>query len=436
MTREFPLSRSERITLLTSTSDLKLTSPRQQSHFFALCWTAYCSTYIGRLNFTAGLAQIARSTGFSQTELGMVSSAFFMSYGIFQLVWGVLGDRLNPVRIVFLGVFGSGLCNLAIALCPSPGWMALFWAANGILQSAVWSPLLGLTVSRLPSHEAMTFSVRYSTTVPAGTFAAYALTALCAALGHWQLAFFLAGAILMAIGLIWLRGMGILAPTPVSRAPKAPSANGQRADFRLVLLLFPIVLSAAANGLIRDGLQTWTPSYLLQVHHMDGVSSIMMTLTLPLVNLGGVYLGKRLNDRVFHSEPRTACMCLACAGAALTLPAMGLGLPVWADLGIFALCAALMLAVNTMLVTLIPMGLRRTGMVSALSGLLNSATYVGSTLSGYGVGSLLERRGWTGVIRGGSIAAACAALVCAASIPLWRRATAPAWPKTEHSPPH
>lgn len=417
------------------TSDNKLTRPDQQSRFFALCWTAYFSTYIGRLNFTAGLAQIARSTGFSQTELGIVSSAFFMSYGVFQLVWGILGDRLNPVRIVFFGVFGSGLCNLAMALSPSPNWMALFWAINGVLQSAVWSPLLGLTVSRLPSHEAMTFSVRYSTTVPAGTFAAYALTALCAALGHWQLAFFLAGGILIAIGLIWLRGMSILAPNPVSAVRKSLSTDRQKPDFRVVLLLIPIVLSAAANGLIRDGLQTWTPSYLLQVHHMDGVSSIMMTLTLPLVNLGGVYLGKRLNDRVFHREPCTACICLACSGAALTLPAMGLGLPVWADLGIFALCAALMLAVNTMLVTLIPMELRRTGMVSALSGLLNSATYVGSTLSGYGVGRLLEHSGWTGVIRGGCVAAVCAALVCAASIPLWRRITAPVSRKTENIPP-
>lgn len=410
----------------TPTTDAKLTCHRDQTRFFALCWTAYFSTYIGRLNFTAGLAQIAGSTGFSQTELGIVSSAFFMSYGIFQLIWGILGDRLNPVRIVFFGVFGSGLCNLAMAMAPSPRWMALFWAINGVVQSAVWSPLLGLTVSRLPSHEAMTFSVRYSTTVPAGTFAAYALTALCAALNRWRLAFFLAGGILIAIGLIWLRGMRVLAPNPVSAGKKSPSPNGQKGNFRVVLLLIPIVLSAAANGLIRDGLQTWTPSYLLQVHHMDGVSSIMMTLTLPLVNLGGVYLGKRLNDRVFHSEPRTACVCLACAGAALVLPAMGHGLPVWADLGIFALCAALMLAVNTMLVTLIPMGLRRTGMVSALSGLLNSATYVGSTLSGYGVGRLLEYRGWAGVIRGGCIAAVCAALVCGAAIPLWRRITAPA----------
>ena len=401
----------------TSISDTKLTQRRQQSQFFTLCWTAYFSTYIGRLNFTASLAQIARSTGFSQTELGMVSSAFFLSYGIFQLVWGILGDRLNPVRIVFFGVFGSGVCNVAMSMAASPGWMILFWAVNGVVQSAVWSPLLALTVARLPSHQAMTFSVRYSTTVPAGTFAAYALSAA----GRWRMAFFLAGLILTVIGLAWLRGMKSLAPALSQTSGKSAPTRRRRCPPGVALLLIPIVLSAAANGLIRDGLQTWTPSYLLQNHHVDEVSSIVMTLVLPLVNLSGVYLGKRLNDRVFHSEPRTACICLACAGAALILPAMGLGLPVWGDLGIFAACAALMLAVNTMLVTLIPMGLEYTGLVSALSGLLNSATYVGSTLSGWGVGSLLERSGWRGVIGGGCAVALCAAGICACAIPMWRR---------------
>ena len=405
----------------TSISDTKLTQRRQQSQFFTLCWTAYFSTYIGRLNFTASLAQIARSTGFSQTELGMVSSAFFLSYGIFQLVWGILGDRLNPVRIVFFGVFGSGVCNVAMSMAASPGWMILFWAVNGVVQSAVWSPLLALTVARLPSHQAMTFSVRYSTTVPAGTFAAYALSALCAAAGRWRMAFFLAGLILTVIGLAWLRGMKSLAPALSQTSGKSAPTRRRRCPPGVALLLIPIVLSAAANGLIRDGLQTWTPSYLLQNHHVDEVSSIVMTLVLPLVNLSGVYLGKRLNDRVFHSEPRTACVCLACAGAALILPAMGLGLPVWGDLGIFAACAALMLAVNTMLVTLIPMGLEYTGLVSALSGLLNSATYVGSTLSGWGVGRLLERSGWRGVIGGGCAIALCAAGICACAIPMWHR---------------
>lgn len=57
--------------------------------------------------------------------------------------------------------------------------MAVIWTLNGAAQSAVWSPLLRLTVERLPGVEAMRASVRYSTTVPFGTLAAYGLAALC-----------------------------------------------------------------------------------------------------------------------------------------------------------------------------------------------------------------------------------------------------------------
>ena len=164
-----------------ATYPAKITGLRRQHLFFALCWTAYFSTYIGRLNFTASLAAISAAAGFSQSELGLVSSGFFVGYGIFQLVWGFAGDRLDPVRMVFSGVLCSGLLNLAMACASSPGLMAVIWTLNGAAQSAVWSPLLRLTVERLPGVEAMRASVRYSTTVPFGTLVAYGLAALCSA---------------------------------------------------------------------------------------------------------------------------------------------------------------------------------------------------------------------------------------------------------------
>ena len=108
-----------------ATYPAKITGLRRQHLFFALCWTAYFSTYIGRLNFTASLAAISAAAGFSQSELGLVSSGFFVGYGIFQLVWGFAGDRLDPVRMVFSGVLCSGLLNLAMACASSPGLMAV-----------------------------------------------------------------------------------------------------------------------------------------------------------------------------------------------------------------------------------------------------------------------------------------------------------------------
>ena len=91
----------------------------------------------------------------------------------------------------------------------------------------------------------------------------------------------------------------------------------------------------------------------------------MLTFTLPLVNLCGVYMGKWANDHIFHSEAVTAAAAFLAACALLAAPAVGVRLPLWACLALLGLCAALMLAVNTMLVTLVPLRLQSTGRISA-----------------------------------------------------------------------
>ena len=122
-------------------------------------------------------------------------------------------------------------------------------------------------------------------------------------------------------------------------------------------------------------------------------------------------MGKWANDHIFHSEAVTAAAAFLAACALLAAPAVGVRLPLWACLALLGLCAALMLAANTMLVTLVPLRLQSTGRISALSGLLNSATYAGSTLSGYGMGLLLERSGWPAALLG-LCAGALAASLC------------------------
>ena len=58
----------------------------------------------------------------------------------------------------------------------------------------------------------------------------------------------------------------------------------QEFSLRLVLLLVPICLAAVLNGLVRDGMQTWMPSYLSDSYGLSGVLSIVLTLILPIVN--------------------------------------------------------------------------------------------------------------------------------------------------------
>lgn len=50
--------------------------------FFAICWLTYFSTYLGRLNFTASIAEIQLADHLSKTALGQVASVFLL-----PMVW-------------------------------------------------------------------------------------------------------------------------------------------------------------------------------------------------------------------------------------------------------------------------------------------------------------------------------------------------------------
>lgn len=393
------------------------TTPRGQRIFFILCWAAYFSTYIGRMNFTASISEIANATNFTKSELGLVSSGFFIGYGTFQLVWGIAGDRFSPVKMVFGGIFTSGILNLAMSAASSSEAMAALWTCNGIAQSAVWPPLLRLTVEVLSAQAAQKASIQYSATVPCGTLATYGFCGLCAAFHIWRLVFLGAGIVLTTVSVIWLVKMA-----PLDSARRQAAAGKSRPSFstNILFLLVPVCLAALVNGLLRDGVQTWMPTYLHEEYGLSAAASIFLALVLPVINLSGVCLAEWANRRVFRSEIGTAMASFLCAGAFLGLNAQ-MRPPLLCSLILFGLCGAMMLAANTMLVTFVPLRLHKTGRVSALSGILNSATYLGSSLSGYGVGHILERSTWSEALKFLCFGTLVAAALCFAIAGKWKR---------------
>ena len=140
---------------------------------FWLCWIAYFSTYIGRLNYSASLTGIILSEGFSKGQAGMIGTAFFFAYGAGQFVSGFLGDRLAPKKMVFTGLMVSGLCNLAMAGAKSSGLMTAVWCVNGLFQAFIWSPMIRLMYEYYKTETRMKACVSLNSSVPLGTMAAY-----------------------------------------------------------------------------------------------------------------------------------------------------------------------------------------------------------------------------------------------------------------------
>jgi sugar phosphate permease len=91
------------------------------------------------------------------------------------------------------------------------------------------------------------------------------------------------------------------------------------------------------------------------------------------------------------------------------------------SLVILGCVTALMISVNTLLISLIPLRYAYTGRMTVIIGILNTSAYLGSGIGGYGISSIIVPFGWN-VIRSFLCAAAFFAVIaCVVLDKRWRK---------------
>lgn len=396
---------------------------------FWLCWIAYFSTYIGRLNYSASLTGIILSEGFSKGQAGMIGTAFFFAYGAGQFVSGFLGDRLAPKKMVFTGLMVSGLCNLAMAGAKGSGLMTAVWCVNGLFQAFIWSPMIRLMYEYYKTETRMKACVSLNSSVPLGTMAAYGLTALVIWLSGWRTMFVLAGAALIGTSMFWITGMKQVEryaaeSGKMAEIPSGETGGSAKAAVNWKSLLIQsgflfLMMALFVQGALKDGVTTWVPTYISETYGLSAILAITSTMVIPVFNLLGVYLASFANLHWFRNEVRTAGAFFVVSAAAILVLRLASGRSMAVSFLMLALATTAMMAVNTMLIAVLPSYFGVIGRASSVSGLLNSSVYAGGAVSTYGIGALSVALGWNATIVIWFLMAAVSAVICFLTVRKW-----------------
>ena len=396
---------------------------------FWLCWIAYFSTYIGRLNYSASLTGIILSEGFSKGQAGMIGTAFFFAYGAGQFVSGFVGDRLAPKKMVFTGLMVSGLCNLAMAGAKSSGLMTAVWCVNGLFQAFIWSPMIRLMYEYYKTETRMKACVSLNSSVPLGTMAVYGLTALVIWLSGWRTMFVLAGAALIGTSLFWITGMKRVEryaaeSGKMAEIPSGETGGSAKAAVNWKSLLIQsgflfLMMALFVQGALKDGVTTWVPTYISETYGLSAILAITSTMVIPVFNLLGVYLASFANLHWFRNEVRTAGAFFVVSAAAILVLRLASGRSMAVSFLMLALATTAMMAVNTMLIAVLPSYFGVIGRASSVSGLLNSSVYAGGAVSTYGIGALSVALGWNATIVIWFLMAAVSAVICFLTVRKW-----------------
>lgn len=409
----------------------RITDKKMIRVLFLLCWLVYFSTYLGRLNYSASLAEMVRTGEFTKASAGMIGTGFFFAYGAGQFVSGFLGDRLSPAKMVFTGLFVSALCNLSMTVAGNSLMMTGIWCLNGLFQAFIWSPLIRLMFEYYQTETRIRLCVSLNSSVPIGTMAAYGVTALMIGIAGWRSVFFLSSAALMIMAFVWLysikRVEKYAAQFGLKEAEGVPgikvNEGGSLSMKALIIGSGFLFLMAAlfVQGALKDGVTTWIPTYISESYGLSSVMSIITTMMIPVFNLVGVYLASYCSTKIFRDEVTTAGAFFAlCAGSLLLLFFFS-GHSLMMTFLLLAVSTTAMMAVNTMLIAVLPSYFGVMGRASSVSGILNSSVYAGGAVSTYGIGILSVWAGWKYTIFIWFLMAAASFVICLFAAVKWRK---------------
>ena len=140
-------------------------------------WRMFIGMYIGytifyftRKNISPALPLISEKLDIDIIQLGILSSVFYVVYGIGKFISGLLADRANIRMFMAIGLFLASLIHLFIGFLDSLYLIVFFWGLNGAFQSMGFPPIAKGLVHWFSPRERATKWTILSSSHTAGTF--------------------------------------------------------------------------------------------------------------------------------------------------------------------------------------------------------------------------------------------------------------------------
>jgi sugar phosphate permease len=270
----------------------------------------YLITYVDRVNIATAASDIRRELSLTNTQLGLVFSAFAYPYLLFQVFGGWVGDRFGPrLTLLVCGLIWAGATiftglatNLTtlflIRVVLGVGEGATFPAATRAMQ--LWMP-----AGRRGFAQGITHAF-----ARLGNAITPPVVALLIALVTWRGSFVALGCSSLVWVIVWAwyfrddpaehkhitrQELDALPHRGVHTAAERPQVPWRR----LAMRMLPVTVVYFCYGWTLWLYLSWLPSFFLNEYKLDLRQSALFSSAVFFAGVGGDLLGGTVSDRIF-----------------------------------------------------------------------------------------------------------------------------------------
>jgi len=297
---------------------------------------------------------------------------------------------------------------------------------NGFAQAMMWPPIVRIMVANFDGEEYGSAQIFISWGTSLATILIYLIAPLIILVSSWKVVFLVCGTVGLIGCVSWgLQKGRISVETPILAEDGAPEKK-QTMHFP-AFAIFPIILIALGvmlQGMLRDGVTAWMPSYLAEVFTFGNSTAIFCTVILAIFSGIAFTVVGAIYKKWFKNEVFCACFVfLTAALCSLVLFFFFEGGGAILAIAMMALITGCMHGVNLMLVSHVPKRFRKYGNISTVSGTINACSHVGAAIFTYGIALLSEKIGWRWTVGVWFMIATVGAILCLIAAKKWKKMT-------------
>lgn len=261
--------------------------------------------------------QQAMGIGFDPTRLGLLMSAFLISYGFSSMLLSGIGDRIQPFKLLIIMMACWALLMAVMGYTHSYSTMIVLRILLGIAEGPLFSLAFAVIRNTFPQRLQARATMMWLLGTPLGAAIGFPVSLYILSHWGWQGTFHaMALLTLPVIALAWfgLRGVTLTAHGAARLSSVA------RSEARRTLIRNPhfwiICIFNIAFLTYLWGMNGWLPGYLIKGKGID-LEQAGWISSLPFIAmLAGEVIGAWLSDR--YDQRALACF-ISLAGAALGL---------------------------------------------------------------------------------------------------------------------
>jgi OPA family sugar phosphate sensor protein UhpC-like MFS transporter len=403
-------------------------------HIMVTMYVGYAMFYFTRKSFNYVMPDMIVELGFDKTDIGIIGTLFYLTYGVSKFLTGMVSDHSNPRYFMGIGLIATGIINIFFGLSSSLVIFISLWMMNAFFQGWGWPPCSKLLTTWYSHSERGVWWSIWNTSHNLGGALIPILTGFVTLYWGWRMGMIIPGVIGICYGLIicWrLRDkpqtMGL--PTVGQwrndryeiAHEEAGSGLGKFEIIKKYVLTNKFIWLLASSYIlvyiVRTAINDWGNLYLAEE---KGYDLIKANSALSLFELGG-FVGCLVagwgSDKFFNGN-RGPMNVIFALGIFLSIAAVWL-----IPSGTYLIQAICFFAIGffvfgpQMLIGLSAAEYTHKNATGAATGFVSLFAYMGAALSGYPLALIIEQWGWFGFFSVVSIASGMAGLLL---IPFWK----------------